>query len=376
MPDSNDTTTNQTPVINIPKNPVTGYVSGLNLLDTSKLTGAERRAAEAPVQFSTTDGAVFDFDKIMAYNNIDYGMSRMSFDESIQYYNVARLPDYNNMAMPYIGTIIFTRPSLNLFPSTADPYKIGESFNPAEAPDPAKNFVTLLSESKTAGFAYSQEGVSLVKMLCEYKDPAHHTQNDYYMPLFTNRATSYTTADVGLKSVDKAQTYYGHVIKYGHYSEEHKFGGTISIDFRNDRYWSILKTCYLWMSYIHMVSKTDKVKPTLENQMNAIIDYCGSIYYLVTLMDGRTLVYWEKLTGVYPKTVPFGMFGYEDAPKVEDKVTIEFDYGIKSEPCDPMVLYDLNVLSLANSRDYGLRPMDVWNNGIVAGYSNKPYGCL
>lgn len=186
------------------------------------------------------------------------------------------------------------------------------------------------------------------------------------MPIFTTRATSYTVQDVSLKTVEKAQTYYGHVIKYGKHSEEHKIGGTITIDFRNDRYNSILKAAHLWASYIWIVSKNDSIVPSDTSQKNGILDYCGSIYYFVTDMMMDRLYYWEKLTGVFPRITPFSIFSYNDAPILEDKISVEFDYGVKSDPNDPDVLFDINMLSAPNYK----QAVSYFTDGISGGWQN------
>lgn len=122
----------------------------------------------------------------------------------------------------------------------------------------------------------------------------------------------------------------------------------------------------MWLAYIYMVSKTNVVRPSLVSQTNGILDYAGSIYYLVTDTDNRRLVYWEKLTGVFPRMVPFSLFSTEDNPKVEDKVSIEFDYGIKSDPCDPNILADINMLS------YGFLNSDANMSGSVLNSVGEP----
>jgi len=281
-----------------------------------------------------------DFDTLAKQYKIQYGQSYADFTDLIDHFNLSRLPSYESVPMPFIGHIIMTRPSLYVQPSTSTS-SYSESNSIAEAPNMIKNFNALKNHPKTSAFVNDAYGQKLLKMLSE-------SSNSYYMPVFTTRAASYSVNDVQLKTVEKGQTYYGHTIKYAHYNEEHKFGGSISIDFRNDYYYSILKTVYIWMAYIDIVSRGEIVKPSYISQMNGILDYCGSIYYLVTDMSMSKLQYWEKLTGVFPRSAPFSIFSYNDMPGVEDKISIEFDFGMKSDPCDPNVLFDLNMLS-ANS---------------------------
>lgn len=279
----------------------------------------------------------YDFDKLAKTYNVEYGKSYADFYDLVSYFNVSRLPDYDNAPTPFIGHIIMTRPSLYV-DTTSSVYGGYTTGNTAEAPDPAKNFGAMRANAKTSAFVNDYYGKKLLRMLS-------YNSSSFYMPLFTTRAVSYSVGDVALRTVEKGGTFCGHLIKYGIYSEDHKIGGTISIDFQNDYYWSILKTIYIWMMYIDIASRSDAIRPSWVAQKSGLLDYCGSIYYLVTDMGGSKLIYWEKLTGVFPKSAPFSLLSMENNPVVQDKITIEFDYGMKSDPMDPSVLFDLNMLS-------------------------------
>ena len=288
-----------------------------------------------------------EFDRMAKDSKLAYGMSFAGFDDYVSKFDVSRLPDYDGIAMPYVGHIIFIRPKLYVnVPSiiTTNKAYTGSSLN--EAPDPDKNFAAMAGSRMTAFYTRDKYGSSLLKSLC-YNSPSG------YIPMLTNRCMSYQTQAVNLKTVDKSTTFYGHTIKYAHYSEEHKLGGTMSIDFRNDGYWSVLKLIYLWMCYIYAVTKNDSVKPSMDDQRNMVLDYCGSIIYLVTDMTMGRLVHWEKLVGVFPKSAPFDLFTYEDAPRVEGRLSIEFEYGQRSDPNDLDVLYDLNYLTGASMMSRG-----------------------
>lgn len=256
-----------------------------------------------------------------------YGRSYTDFGKMVNYFNLSKLPDYDNMAEPYIAYIFMSRPMLNIsaYGGVSDEYA-------------AKNYQALQQNSMTAAYANDKYGKQLLHMLSEYSGNA-------WLPIITTKAMSYSVGDVELKTVEKGNTYFGHVLKYGKHSEDHKVSGTISIDFRNDRYLSILKTMYLWMCYIYIVSKSNSIQPKLINQRNAILDYPASLYYLITRRDGRELVYWEKLTGIFPIKSPLSIFSYSDNMILEDRVNIDFSYGIRSDPCDPNVLMDINFLS-------------------------------
>ena len=165
------------------------------------------------------------------------------------------------------------------------------------------------------------------------------------MPIFSNRAMSYSVADMNINVVEKGHTFFGHYVKYGATTQDYRTAGSVKIEFRNDVYQSIIKAIALWISYISIIAFSGAIVPSDKYVKNGILDYAGSIYYLVTKMDATTLVYWEKLTGVFPKVLPLSTFSYSDSYILEDKLSIDFEYAIRSDPCDPNVLYDLNCLS-------------------------------
>lgn len=283
---------------------------------------------------------------------IRYGKSYTSFDQMINYYNLSRLPDYDNATEPYIAYILMSRPSLNIG---------AVNWNVTDE-TALKNHQVFQQNAMTAAFTNDSYGDTMLRQLSRY---SYNT----WIPVITTKAMSYSVGDVDLKTIEKGNTYYGHVIKYGKHSEDHKVSSTISIDFRNDRYLSILKMMHLWMSYIYNVSKNDLISPNMTDQMNGILDYAGSIYYLVTRRDGRELVYWEKLVGVFPIRLPFSIFSYSDTMIVSDTVSIDFSYGIKCDPCDPSILMDINFLSGNNHSTILKKMQDGWKR---TGVENGP----
>lgn len=270
-----------------------------------------------------------DYTKEFERRNERYGWVSLPFDTLIKEFDISRFPDYENAAEPYIAYILMSRPTLNYT---------------------TENHDVLSKHPMTASFYNDRYGRQLFLSMTNRAYMPSSSANILnmsppWLPLITSRATTYNTEDIKLKTLDKGLTYYGHSIKYGKHSEDHKIGGTISIDFRNDRYLSIIKMMYLWMAYIYLVSKTGDIEPNLVYQKTGILDYAGSLYYLVMRRNGRELVYWEKLTGVFPISAPFSIFSYSDTMILNDRIPIEFAYSIRSDPCDPEILIDINYLS-------------------------------
>lgn len=269
-------------------------------------------------------------------NNVRFGDSYATFEDLLTKYNISRLPDYENATEPYLSYIIMTRPDLNLG---------------------AKNIIALRSNAMTAAFMNDPQGFRLFKQLT-------NLNNSMFLPIITTRAKSYSVSDVELKTIEKGGSYFGHLVKYAKHNEEHKISNNITIDYRNDRFLSILKMHYLWMCYMYIVSKNDSIMPKDYYMKNGIIDYAGSLYYLVTRRDGRELVYWEKLVGIFPTKVPFSIFSHNENMIIEDTISIDYVYGIKADPCDPAILVDINTLhGLSNTSTEALMTNTIdWKN--------------
>ena len=272
-----------------------------------------------------------------------YGWSSISFNNLISKFDISRFPDFENQAEPYLCYIIMSRPDLNY-----------------------RAYDRMRSLPMTAAFVNDAYGYSLFKSMT-------NQSRNRYLPIITSRAISYSATDVQIKTVDKGNTFFGHMIKYGKHSEDHKVAGTFTIDFRNDRFLSILKMMYIWMEYIYIVSRTGDIAPKEEYQENGILDYPASLYYLVMRRDNRELVYWEKIVGLFPLTAPFGMFSFSDDFILQDRISIEFAYGIRCEPCDPSILMDINYLSGLSSSAINNRVLYTPNQARGGLFVNDPF---
>lgn len=239
------------------------------------------------------------------------------FSTILKKFNVWRLPEYENAPEPFIGHIFMSRPSLEI----------------------SNNMDALTKLSAMHGVITDEYGKKLALSL-------DRLEPNKWIPLITSRAKNYAVDDIELRSVEKSNTFFGHTITYSKHNEEYKAGKTISIDFRNDKYRSIFNLMYIWMFYIHYISRSySAIKVFEEHEEKGILDYCASIYYIVTKSDNRKIIYWDKLTGVRPKRLPVSMYNWEDTIKVVDTISIEFEYGIRSNPMDPAILLDINMLN-------------------------------
>lgn len=287
-----------------------------------------------------------DMDDLME-NAGRIGWSSLTFDQLTTRFDISRFPDYENMAEPYVGWIFMSRPDLNL---------IGD------------NLTILKNHPMTAMFMNDVYGERMMYQMSNRSYQSVSASNSQmWLPIITNRAMTYQTQDFGLKTVEKGNTFYGHVLKYGKHSEDHKTSGTITIDFRNDRQLSVMKMIYLWMAYIWIISRTGDISPTRYNEENGILDYAASLYYVVTRRDMSEIVYIEKLVGVFPTALPFSIFNYNDSMMLGDTLSVEFSYGIRCDPMDPAIMVDINYLSGLSYGDI----VDYTTNKEKRSYTNR-----
>lgn len=260
---------------------------------------------------------IYEYD----YTNSDFaiwdtGWSDMSLDDLVTKFNVYGIPDYDNAPVPYIGHLFMSRPSLEI----------------------STNINALRENSQLNALMTSPFGSRIAQCL-------DRSAQNYWLPIITTRAKNYAVQDLDIKSVEKGTTFYGHTITYAKCNDEHKFGGSVTIDFRNDRYLSVLMLMSIWVMYINNITKNDSITVFPQYEEDGILDYCGSAYFILTDWSNHRIVYWDKLTGIRPKKIPYSIFSWDDTAKVEDTISIDFDFGNRSDPMDPAVLMDFNVIS-------------------------------
>ena len=260
----------------------------------------------------------------------DFGYPMQTIVDQIKYFDPYRLPDLENAPEGLIGHLFMSRPAFNLNDT---------------------NIEILRSSPRTAAFFTNPVTRSLLYSMSS-ESPSR------WLPLIYKKAKTYSVNDYEIKAAEKGGTYYGHTIRYGIHSEESKFGGTLSIDFRNDKEHSILWMMYIWMQYIHIISSNRAFKPLDYYQKNAIIDYASSLYYIITDRSGRKIIYWEKILGIFPTKSPLSIFSWNDDVITQDTVSIDFTYGFRSDPMDYDVLIDFMAVSgfINNSQITTVRP--------------------
>lgn len=230
-------------------------------------------------------------------------------------YNFTKYVDYYNAPTPQLGMIFVTKPDLNL------------------------SLDNIKSDDMLAGIAtMSDWGV--------YKELL--TGGEGFIPLLHNRALNYDVKPFTLNTSEKGLTYFGSAIMYGKHSSERLKPQSISINFSNDRYFSVLKLCAIWSRYIFLVSR-GRIAPLEKYEFSAQLDYASSLYYYGTDIGARKITYWEKQVGFFPIEVPFDVFSMDDTPKITDTVSIGFQSCL---PDDPYSLSAMTEFQMQNDMEY------------------------
>lgn len=223
--------------------------------------------------------------------------------------------------------IFFTRPDLNILRSQG-----------------GMDYQLTDETSREPEFYYLHKNKPMVLLSLTRHLSAYHDFNPY----LSNTAKSFQLKDEVLETAEHGETYTGHKIKYARHMNKSKVGGEFSIEFVEDSDFTVYKTIAAWTKYMDMVYR-GQLTPGTDMIRNKILDYPVSVYFFTCGVDGSTILFWSKYTGVFPTNTPSSSLSYNEGSDIRmPKYSINFEYAWKE---------DFSVLSLgefnANSRgDY------------------------
>ena len=209
-------------------------------------------------------------------------------------------------------------------------------------------------------------------------DNSSQVNTSPFIKLISNRFESFTTKATTSQPREVGETFYGFK-QYlpGPYINSIS-GDSISIEYTETGGMEILQLHKIWLDYIENISR-GIFKPSRTASFNRYLDFTSSIYLFNLAPDGETILFWEKLTGCSPISVPYDVFS---SKAVNDKeiirYSIEYVYSYK-EDLNPRSIQAFNTLarsknlSKINSIDLTLQDIPVLNS--TADYTNTsdPY---
>jgi hypothetical protein len=222
--------------------------------------------------------------------------------------------------------VFFTRPDLNILTGGGSSYSLY-----------GKN----VDKDKKYKYLWENNPWCL-KSLVSNSNPYHK-----FMVLLSNEAKSFEVGDVVLKTVEHGETYNGNKLIYGQSDQESNAAGEVSIRYVDSVNLDIFKLHLVWTDYINKVSR-GIFEPKRQYMMSRILDYASSCYYFLCGADGSTILYWQKLTGIFPVNTGENAFSWDSGSLLtKPEINIKYMYAFKTA-MDAYSLIEFNELSAQN----------------------------
>lgn len=222
--------------------------------------------------------------------------------------------------------LFFTRPDLNIF---------------QEQSDGSINRYTMNADLKRLPtFKYIARLQDACRDVTEVLQQSASDIGPWLYPL-SNQARGFSIENRTLDKVETGETFHGNKVIYAEPTFSHKIAGTFSVPFLERRDLSLYYTLRMWVDYIQAVSM-GRCSPRNIHIQNHELDYAVSAYYITTDETMENILYWEKLIGVFPLTVPDSFFSWNEDDNARDmKYTIDFAYSFRAIQ-DELHLLEIN----------------------------------
>lgn len=248
-------------------------------------------------------------------------MSNVDFIKDVNLYtkyNTNRLLDCVDFAVKGIPYIFFTTPMMNMTTNNC-----GQD-----------SFLTYMQSTHP----------DLLSML-SYGSSSNnkHATTSPFIKLLSNLSRSFEPKDASSKTKEVGENFVGVKLTLPSSNVDSYVGDEFSIRFNDMRELPMLKLLNAWFVYHNNVRK-GVISPTEDAIENHYIDYLSSVFFFVTEMDGETIQYWSKYTGVAPINVPFSNFSSEWSNHDLIEYSASFVYSFK-EDMNPDTLVDFNKVS-------------------------------
>ena len=172
--------------------------------------------------------------------------------------------------------------------------------------------------------------------------------------LLSNRVMSMSVNGTSLSVVDSmTKSVTGNTIIPGNMISSN-LNGTVELTFRDTKYMDVYETLRIWMMYIKK-RKTGEFYPPYNgyayvntfrapggistsggsklHPYDRALEYCASIYDIITNETGSKILYWCKYYGVYPISASTNMFNMQNGSSIlgDASISAQFQYQFKQE---------------------------------------------
>lgn len=254
-------------------------------------------------------------------------------NEDIQLYQKFNRYGYSN---PFNETdnreyLFFTKPDLNIFKT--DGTSSTRQYNALELNNALKN-IPIFTDAVQRYKPSLTQLQSSVNSLGNISSP--------FMTILTNTVTSrLDLPNISADVSESSSNMYTTAIQYRSHSLKSDNGYDFTLSFTDTKYLDVYMMVKLYDEYIRL-QKAGTVSPRKTYIVNSILSEQFSIYKFIVGVDGETILYFAKLTGVFFTDVPRGEFG--DPGKDGFKYSISF-HAQFVEDSNPAILSDFNLLT-------------------------------
>ena len=296
---------------------------------------------DVPFVYSKDDRVEPDYDGwVHIQNALDYELRDIKGKDWMDDRHVRKINRFklqnNNSGLSTKSFIFVTRPDLNLY---RENYKDDNPYH--DVVDPWTMNPDLIRLPTFKYIARLKNACRTIMPSLEYWGT--NSIDSPWLAIMTNQATGYAPTDREMDMVEVGETFHGSKVIYAEPTFKHKIGGTVSIPFVERRDLTLYYTLKMWIDYIQAVS-IGRCEPRRIHKYNQELDYAVSLYYISTDETMENILYWEKLTGLIPLTVPDSFFEWEEGnPARRMQYTINFAYSFRTVQ-DEMHLMEINNL--------------------------------
>jgi hypothetical protein len=168
----------------------------------------------------------------------------------------------------------------------------------------------------------------------------------HFISFLSDRVLSFALPDFEVDEFKLDQPFTNFSTAYAGNSNKSRTDKSTQIQFRDTYNLDLLAFFDAWEKYIDLVSY-GMISPYRDYANAAfkygtpIIDYATSIYEIITKSDGNEIIYWAKLTGVFPTTIPHSNYQFTSTDDIDNDIEIQFSGGLP-ETLNPRILADFN----------------------------------
>lgn len=193
-----------------------------------------------------------------------------------------------------------------------------------------------------------------------------------YMNLLTNCVgSSLDLPSISAGEVETAANIHGDTISYRWSSGSSDVDHEFSLEFGDSKYLEVYMLFKIWDEYCSKKARGGITVPD-HYVLNKILHDQVAVYKIIVDEDGETIIFFAKLTGVYPKSVPREAFSSlnEDGGL---KLSVNFKAAFV-EDMDPLIIAEFNHIANTYRPNGSVKPIYIPHKGVVNNeWVNMPF---